>query len=180
MPSQGSRTDILDICRKALDPTVPLRDVANSDPDTFIKYWKGIERLRLLNTPARRSKTIIYWFYGDTGSGKTRLAAELGGETMYWKMGDNTWWDGYDPISNPSVIIDDFRASNFKFDYMLTLLDRYPLLVNIKGTTSQFTGKQLFITSPRHPRDSYRSISGENLDQICRRIENISFFCLLS
>lgn len=176
-PQQGSRTDVTAITALAVDPSKSMREVANSDPDTFIKYHKGLAVLRTVNTTPRNHKTTVYWFYGDTGSGKTRLASHLAPEA-YWKMGENDWWDGYDPMEHEDVIIDDFRASSMHFTQVLRLFDRYPLLAQVKGATIQFVSKRIFITSPRPPQSTWRqgTVGRENIEQVVRRLENISNF----
>lgn len=69
----------------------------------------------------------VYW--GTTGTGKSKQAFEDAKENnQYWK--DSTgWWDGYSP--GDVVIIDDFKGSWWDITFMLKLLDRYPLRVQV-------------------------------------------------
>ena len=47
------------------------------------------------NEEPRDWKTEVVWFWGEPGAGKSRAAAEEGGEDCYRK-GAGKWWDGYD------------------------------------------------------------------------------------
>jgi hypothetical protein len=158
-------------------PHEPKKSLIGDYTGSYLRFGKMVEVIRRELTPARSWKTIIYVFYGLPGTGKTRLAAHMS-IAPYWKMPHNEWWDGYDPAENEDIIWDDWRPSQQPFTFMLNLCDRYPLLVNIKGTTSQFTAKRIFITSPRNPLEAYRGVTDENLYQLQRRTENIShFYC---
>ena len=79
----------------------------------------------------------MLWFYGGTGTGKTREAVRLCRE-LYpdsWTMIDVSrgWFDGYD--GQEAVILDDLRSGHLAFAQLLRILDRYPCTVPIKGNT---------------------------------------------
>ena len=74
---------------------------------------------------------IVDWYYGATGTGKTKAAwMKLPG--AYFHAADNMkWWDGYD--MQKTVIIDDFRQEKCSVAYFLKCFDRYPMRVEFKG-----------------------------------------------
>ena len=121
----------------------------------------------------RSWKTVVFWFYGPTGTGKSFAAMEYA-KDAYWKMGGNKWWDGYDGQSD--VIIDDYRKDLCTFNELLRLLDRYPLLVERKGGSMQFLAKRIFITSPFSPSGVWEGRIEEDLAQLMRRIEHVERF----
>lgn len=113
----------------------------------------------------------VYWFYGPTGSGKSREAFARAPDA-YWAT-NTQWWDGYDAHSD--IIIDDFRSDSYPFSFLLRLLDRYPMRVPYKGGYAPFLGRRIFITTPWRPEDTFTSCS-EDVAQILRRIKEIVEF----
>lgn len=73
-------------------------------------------------------KPRILWFWGETGSGKSRTACEMSDPEKVFILGRNKkdgtpWFDGYEPMIDETVIFDDFRWDWFPFDELLRLLD---------------------------------------------------------
>ena len=68
------------------------------------------------------------------------------------------------------MVLDDFYGW-IKFDEMLRLLDRYPLLVETKGGTTHFTSRFIHITSNKHPSSWYKR--GHYYDALFRRFDYI-------
>lgn len=133
-------------------------------------------RVRLLEKwatylePSRNEKPFVHWIWGASGTGKSKLASEY--EDQYWKD-DTKWWDGYD--GQETVIIDDFRAHVMRFTYLLRLLDRYPMRVEVKGGYRQMKSKNIIITSIVHPSQVYQMTQEEEpLEQLIRRIDKIT------
>lgn len=95
-------------------------------------------------------QTIV--FSGETGSGKSRTAAAICGEDVYYKP-HGKWWDGYD--GQQSVIVDDFYGW-MQYDEVLRVTDRYPHRVEVKGGFKEFTSKKIIFTSNKSPRDWWK------------------------
>ena len=124
-------------------------------------------------------KKTVKWFYGETGTGKTRTAFE---EATAHAEGDiskvwishttDQWYDGY--CGQPCVILDDIRAATWKFAELLRILDRYPIDVPVKGGFRRWTPTHIWITAPTRPRELYRNYqTGEpydGIEQLERRI----------
>lgn len=123
----------------------------------------------------------IRWYYGETGTGKSRTAGLEAAEcadlvyrcTGPAAKGSRWWWDGYD--GHRSVIIDDFRPTWCGLSFLLNLLDRYGMRVEAKGGSRQFLAKNIWVTSPKHP-ETYFHEAGEDLEQLLRRITIIKEF----
>lgn len=120
----------------------------------------------------------IYWFYGPTGSGKTRSAVEAGIKNgSYWLTSDTLqWFDGY--YNQEVVIIDDYRTKMCSYNFLLRLLDRYPLRVPIKGGFVEWLPKVIYITSNKHPEEMYtwEEKTRDDIDQLLRRITKLVNF----
>lgn len=169
MPSQGKRND-LGAVMQSVHEGVPLREILERHPDEFIKFSRGIQVARLLTASPRRHKSEVFWLYGPTGTGKSRVVADVAPDA-YWKNPTTKWWDGYD--QHEDVIIDDYRRDFCTFADLLRLLDRYPLCLESKGGSFNFVAKRIFITTPRSPRDTWNNRTEEDLDQLLRRIEHV-------
>lgn len=176
LPRPGQRTDIHDAV-DLLKQTGSLAQVAENCPVAYVKFYKGLQSLRTTISVQRDWKTEVLWYYGPTGTGKTRKAHEES-PGAYWKMGSNHWWDGYD--GQEVVIIDDYRKDLCPFAQLLRLFDRYPMKVETKGGTVEFLAKKIIVTSPKHPRDTWDGRTEEDLQQLLRRVKTVAFhdFCL--
>lgn len=129
-----------------------------------------------LQNEIRREKPkeapIVYWFYGPTGSGKTRKAIQMAGDD-YWISHDNLkWFDGY--TGQRVAIIDDFRTADCSFNFLLRLLDRYKLDVPVKGAYTYWDPKTIIITTPRSIDDTFKNHETgevyEDIEQVKRRV----------
>lgn len=118
----------------------------------------------------------MYWYYGSTGTGKTRAASGADPDA-YWKNPAHKWWDGYQGES--TIIIDDYRADFCKFSELLRLFDRYPYQVEVKGGTRQFLARKIYVTTPKSPALTWESRTEEDLAQLLRRITEVKHFSIL-
>lgn len=146
----GKRTDLHLAC-SLIAAGESMRSVAEQHPETFVKYFRGLQQLKLLLTPRPRDfKTEVCVLIGPPGVGKSRLV-RAGRDDAYWKP-RGKWWDGYD--GQEVVILDDFYGW-IPFDEMLRIMDRYPLRVETKGGTVEFKARALYITSNKEPQHWY-------------------------
>lgn len=121
----------------------------------------------------RNWKTKVYWFWGPTGTGKTRYARELLPDA-WMSLKNLKWWEGYD--AQEGVIVDDFRKDFCTFHELLRILDRYEYRVETKGGSRQLLAKYIIFTCPSHPVDLYNGRSEEDINQLLRRIDEI-WYC---
>jgi len=169
----GSRTDIRSVL-ELVKQNKSIRQIIDEHPEAYFRYAKGIDRAKFVYQNARDFKTEIRWYYGGTGTGKSRLAFEEAGATAYWKAGGTKWWDGYE--GQEFVIIDDYRCDLCPFHVLLRLFDRYPCSVEGKGCSMQFNSKVIIVTAPHKPENMWKNRSTEDINQLLRRIETIRLF----
>jgi hypothetical protein len=153
---QGSRTD-LSAVKVILDNGGGLPAVAREHFGSFCRYYRAFERYLLLITPQRSEPTKAIVYYGESGSGKSRSVAEAAGPDAYWlpkPNGTRAFWDGYE--GQEAVVIDEFYGW-LPYNFLLRLLDRYPLRVETKGGSVAFTSKVVYFTSNQSPSRWYRN-----------------------
>lgn len=167
--SPGRRNDLNDIKQK-IDAGASERTLWNEHFGTMCRYHRGISMYKVLTLTPRNFKTNVFIYWGQPGTGKSKHAAENYPDA-YWKP-RGSWWDGYN--GQESVIIDDFYGW-LPFDTLLRLMDRYPLLVEVKGTYVHFVSKNLVITSNLCMGEWYKNT---NLDfnALKRRVEFFYLF----
>ncbi|ADD62479.1 replication-association protein [Cyclovirus TN18] len=168
--SQGARNDLQEVVSVIEGGERNIKAVALQFPTTYIKYFKGIEQyIRICHSSAERDfATQVSFFWGPTGSGKSRRAyeeAKATGEPIYYKP-RGEWWDGY--CGHANVIIDDFYGW-LKYDELLKICDRYPYRVPVKGGYENFVTKRIWITSEKPLEQIYRFI-GYDCSSIRRRL----------
>lgn len=139
---------------------------------------QAIRNLFLMDWPQFKLREV-HWYYGSTGTGKTRTSWEIIMERGY-KIEDVWMSSGkIDPFFNgytgqKAVILDDFRPGFCRFEMLLRLLDGYPVTINVKGGYVQWMAELIIITAPIPPSEMFvNHQTGEewdNLDQLKRRI----------
>lgn len=173
---QGKRTD-LDVVCADIQGGATMSDIIDRFPAQVVKFGNGLERIIQHYLPRRSFKTEVWWFWGPTGSGKSRWAWEKEPDA-YMKSSSHKWWDGY--IGQESVILDDYRpCKEMPFNFMLNLMDRYPLSVERKGGMMEFISKRIYVTSPYSPEvmcDHLEWIGTEQKSQFLRRIDHVVQF----
>lgn len=112
----------------------------------------------------------VLWLYGSTGIGKTRYAYEIDAELDSISFSDSRFVLGY--RGAPTVLIDDFRRGQYPFSSLLRLLDRYPIQVDVKGSSVDWSPKRIIITCPYRPEDEFAG-EDESIDQLLRRITDV-------
>jgi len=126
----------------------------------------------------RIPKTVVMetisneWWWGDTGTGKSRLAWEKYGIICYQKM-LNKWWDGYD--AHPIVIIEEWSPKNEVTASALKIwADRYPFTAQIKGGVLQkIRPRKIIVISNYALRDCFPDM--RDAEPIARRFKEIHF-----
>lgn len=131
------------------------------------KHFRNIQAISAQNaTPTGLTRTVhVYW--GRTGAGKSKKAWEEASLDAYPKDPCTKFWDGY--RGHEHVVIDEFRGT-ISISHLLRWFDRYPVLVEIKGSSVVFKAKTIWITSNLHPRDWYKDLDEETLNALLRRL----------
>lgn len=168
-PAQGRRRDLEDFCESILAGSTN-RELAERHPTALLRYSKGVEVLRVACLPNRTWKTQVVVLWGPAGCGKSRWAHEWFPDAYY--KDPTRWWNGY---SGEKVIILDEFYGQLPLEYMLKLMDRYPLNIETKGGYVKFNGELLILTSNTDPRHWYRGLTADGIvwqPQFFRRIEH--------
>jgi len=113
---------------------------------------------------------VVYW--GRTGTGKSRRAWDEAGFTSYAKDPRTKFWCGYQ--GEEHVVLDEFRGA-IDISHLLRWLDRYPVRVEIKGSSRPLKANKVWITSNLDPRLWYPDVDSETVSALMRRL-NITHF----
>lgn len=118
-------------------------------------------------SPAAMDRTAVcYW--GVTGSGKSHAAYEEAGDEIYSKDPRTKFWDGY--RGQEAVVIDEFRGA-IDIAHILRWIDKYPVTVEVKGSSVPLCAKRFWFTSNLHPRTWYPDLDDGTMAALLRRLE---------
>jgi len=153
-------------------------EIFEIDPVIAVQNYRWIEQQRNRIAPRRTEDLKVLLFIGEPGTGKTRTAYEVGrilagdGGGVWISSGGLRWFDGYD--GQRVAIFDDFRAKHVgSFDYLLRLLDRYPVKCEFKGGSVEWRPDIIFFTCPYAPETCFQKRLEhvpEDIRQLNRRI----------
>jgi len=160
--NQGKRTDLENLVD---DIKLPVSELAEKYPTTFIKFSKGIIALRDAQMKDRTEKPIVSWIWGLAGVGKTRFCVEKHLDSHYIKDGTQ-WWNNYN--QEDAIIIDDFDG-RWPFRDLLRLLDRYKYSGQTKGGYVKVNSKHIYITCEFPPEKYWKD---NELAQVTRRLNS--------
>jgi len=114
----------------------------------------------------------VYVFWGATGTGKSRRAWDEASMEAYPKDPNTKFWNGY--RHQQHVVIDEFRGA-IGISHLLRWFDRYPVCVELKGSSIPLVATKIWITSNISPNDWYPDVDAETLAALRRRL-NITHF----
>lgn len=169
---QGERND-LSAATDMIRAGKRMREVAEQEPVTFVKYHKGLRALKVELIQPRNSVPDVTVLVGATGKGKSKIAREIMGANAYyvWHPQCAQWFDGYEGESH--AIFEEFRGQ-LPLGMMLSLLDRYDCKVQYKGGITEFAATTIVITSPVPPMSWYNPDEGVKEDKIAQLMRRIS------
>lgn len=154
-----------------------LVDIGQISIYSLPSYCKGLDLYNRLKE-TRKPVPEVHWFYGPTGSGKTRTAVEESEGKDTWISSDGKWFDGYH--GQDVAILDEVRTGTYSFPFLLRLLDRYELSVPVKGGFARWIPSHIYITAPVRPEDMFVNHETQepwdHLDQLIRRITEFREF----
>ena len=185
----GSRTD-LSKAKDAIDDGLTMATVFEENFEASTKYVNGLrfyKQLAVQRAGAEERNVSVYYYFGTTGTGKTRAAmAECktlvdGDATRVFILdqpteGGKLWWCGYD--GGPGIIIDDF-ASKIPVCTLLRILDRYSYRCETKGGQTYLCCTHIWITSNfsvDEITDCGKPVDPRHRSALMRRITHIQQF----
>jgi hypothetical protein len=90
----------------------------------------------------------VYFFYGETGLGKTHAIRFLEPDfcdRVYVKVHGTRFWDGYE--GQEVVLFDDLRPEEYQCQDMLRYLQKFAMSVEVKGSTRPACWTKVYITT---------------------------------
>lgn len=147
-------------------------NLAEMPADIRFRSYRTIRTIRSDYARPDPMERIGYIFWGPTATGKSRRAWDEAGLQAYPKNPRTKWWDGYD--GQEHVVIDEFRGA-IDISYLLSWVDRYPVLAEVKGASVPLNVKKMWITSNLDPRLWYPDLDSDTLAALLRRF-NITHF----
>lgn len=141
-----------------------------------IKNKQGINDLvysSIKDTFGKHSRFIsVDYIYGGTGSYKTSSVFAMYGAENVFSVNlstDRFQFDGYQ--GEPVILLDDYR-NNFRYDYLLRVLNGSPFSVEVKGGRAIAQWIKVVITSNIPLEKQYPDLRKENRNALYRRFEN--------
>jgi len=177
---EGTRFDLgtKPINRKSAKDWESIRDLAKSGnydqcpADIYVRCYSNLKRIAVDHLKPVATERIIFCFWGDTGTGKSRRAWTEAGLDAYPKIPSTKFWDGYQGQEN--VIIDEF-CGEVGLSHILRWCDRYPVVIEVKGSAMCFTAKRIWFTSNIDPRDWYPDAKPTQVLALLRRMQITHF-----
>lgn len=136
-------------------------------PDVYCRLYGNFKRIAVDHMePVGVERTVtVYW--GRTGTGKSRRAWDEAGLHAYPKDPRTKFWDGY--RNHEHVVIDEFRGG-IDISHILRWFDRYPVVVEVKGSSVVLSATRIWITSNIDPREWYPGLDEETKQALLRRL----------
>lgn len=135
--------------------------------DIYVRHYGNVKRIatdHMRPDPIERS---IHVYWGTTGVGKSRRAWDEAGFEAFPKDPRTKFWDGYS--GQEHVVIDEFRGG-IDIAHILRWFDRYPVVVEVKGSSVVLKAKKIWITSNLPPDQWYPDLDDATKEALFRRL----------
>lgn len=141
----------------------------------YIKNQKYVQTyyLDFSRVPVKRDLEVIVLF-GDTGIGKTSYVYENENPEDVYVKDTSMWWDGY--VGQPVVLIDEY-AGQFSIEYLLKVLQGFPMQLQVKGGYVPAFYTKVYILSNFEYNEWYGTIGVTQLLALRRRITRFVTRC---
>lgn len=135
--------------------------------DVFVRNYNSLKRIAqdYLKPLAQERSVNVYW--GKTGVGKSRRAWSEAGLDAYPKDPRTKFWDGY--RNHQHVVMDEFRG-DIDIAHILRWFDRYPVNVEVKGSSVVLNATRFWITTNLDPEYWYPNLDAETKQALFRRL----------
>lgn len=163
--SRADWDDVLENVKKGRFSEVP--------SDILIRCYGNLKKIHVDSLKPSAIEREVYVYWGKTGTGKSRLAWEEAGIDAYPKDPNSKFWDGYS--GQEHIVIDEFRGA-ISISHILRWLDRYPVIVEVKGSSVVFKAQKIWITSNLDPKQWYNDLDEETYLALRRRFTKVIHF----
>lgn len=123
-----------------------LDQLAEESPDIYLRHYSTVKRIRSDSQvkPAAQEVMENYWWYGASGTGKSKTAHERWPEAYIKKK--NKWWDGY--VGQETVIIDEWGPDNkLTAPELKDWCDHHPFAAETKGGYNCLRPRRIVVLS---------------------------------
>lgn len=119
-------------------------DVADEFPGVYVKFHRGLQALSIARHSRKRRRVKCYGLIGPPGIGKTRYVFDMWGHDLYVLAQQKPlWFDGY---AGEDVLLIDELHLEFNREWLLRILDIYPMNVPVKGGFVPANWTKVYIT----------------------------------
>lgn len=140
--------------------------------DVYCRLYGNLKKIAVDHMEPIGIEREINVYWGATGTGKSRRAWNEAGMDAYPKDPRSKFWDGY--RGHRHVVIDEFRGG-IDISHMLRWFDRYPVVVEVKGSSVVLSATKIWVTSNIDPRNWYPDLDTETKNALLRRLNIINF-----
>lgn len=135
--------------------------------DIYVRNYGSLRRIHADHLTPQSIEREVHVYWGPTGVGKSRRAWEEAGFDAFPKDPNSKFWDGY--RNHTHVVIDEFRG-RIDVSHLLRWFDRYPVNVEVKGSSVVLAAQRIWITSNLDPRSWYPELDEATRDALLRRL----------
>jgi len=135
--------------------------------DVYVRYYPNLCRIRTDSLQPVAMDRVCTVFWGATGLGKSHRAWLRAGYDAFSKDPRSKFWCGY--LGQANVIIDEFRGA-IDIAHLLRWLDKFPVRVEVKGSSVPLMATRFFITSNLHPSAWYPELDYVTFAALERRM----------
>jgi len=132
-----------------------------------VQHYRTIKQISTDHLVPVGVERVVHVFWGVTGTGKSRRAWAEAGLLAYPKDPRSKFWDGYQ--GSVHVVMDEFRGA-IDISHLLRWFDRYPVIVEVKGSSVVLRATTIWITSNLDPRDWFPGIDCATKEALLRRL----------
>jgi len=162
----GQRTGLV-AAMELVKGGAPMLDVAQLQPTAWAQYRRSLDSYQAMLAPKRSAPTQSVYLWGPTGTGKTMHAHELEPATVFWTGSFLNGFTGAEEV----ILFDDFDHTKMHWQTFLTMTDRYPMTINVKGGFANFAPKTIIFTSNSDPKTWYPDVPAATREAIHRRMD---------
>lgn len=164
------RSDLIEI-QSHLDDGRSLKWIARNYFSKWCQYGRRFEAyVALQRSIPRQWKSWVNVIYGRSGVGKTRFVYQQHADDDVWVYPGQSWFDGYK--GQPVALFDDYRG-DMDISLLLRVLDRYPMVVPVKGSHQNWCPRRIYITSNLMPEMWYPDLDSETQIAFRRRLNRV-------
>lgn len=155
---QGARNDCAELY-EMITEGMSNYEIINENPD-LIKHFERIDKVRQTIQEERYKNTFreleVSYYYGETGSGKTRTIMEEHGYTNVYRI--TNYKNPFDQYQGQDVIVFEEFHDSMPIMLMLIYLDGYPLMLPCRYADKVACFTKVYILTNRNLTEQYKDI----------------------